>query len=93
MILNMYSIYDIKAELYNAPFSMARDALAARAFADLVSDSRTTIGAHPDDYKLVYVGQFDDETGSVALGEKRTLGFGRDFMPSGLREVRNGEGS
>lgn len=80
VMLNIYSIFDEKAEVFNAPFFMPRDGMALRAFADLVNDKNTTPGQHPDDFKLVFLGTFDEAKGVLAAGEMRTLGFGGDYL-------------
>lgn len=65
MIIRCYSIYDRKALQYHPPFHAAADGAAARMVADLVADPNTTIGRHPGDYVLYYVGDYDDQTGAM----------------------------
>lgn len=65
MKLRAYSIYDVKALNYHAPFFAHTDGSALRSFADLANDANTTIGRHPTDYSLWCVGEFDDYTGFV----------------------------
>lgn len=60
MVLNVYSIYDEKSQSYGTPFFMATDGLAARAFSDLVKDTTTLVGMHPEDFVLYQIGSFDD---------------------------------
>jgi len=66
MIYNMYSVYDIKAEAYAPPFFLARDEVAKRTFLDAMSDPGHPMAAHPEDYVLYRLADFDDETGTVA---------------------------
>lgn len=65
MLLNAYSIYDRKGLNYHAPFFAATDGIAVRIFADLANDTNTTIGRHPADYVLYFVGTFSDGNGSL----------------------------
>lgn len=65
MLLHAYSIFDVKAQIWHAPFFMVADGAAARAFSDLANDASTTIGKHPADYTLHRVGSFDDNTGRL----------------------------
>jgi hypothetical protein len=65
MILNAYSIYDLKACLYHPPFYMHTDAAASRALSDTVNDASTNISRHPADYVLYCVGTFNDASGSL----------------------------
>lgn len=63
MILRAYSLLDVKALQYHAPFFQSTDATAIRALRDLVNDLNTTVGRHPSDFKLYCVGTYDDATG------------------------------
>ena len=63
MILKMYSIRDSKAEIYNRIWCLTTHGEAERAFRDLANDDGTTVGKHPEDYDLYYLGKFDDNSG------------------------------
>lgn len=65
MKLNAYSIYDNKSLRYHAPFFMNTDGEAVRALTDLANDPNTTIGKHPGDYVLYYIGTYDDNSGQL----------------------------
>lgn len=65
MKTNAYTIYDRKALVYNMPFFAPTDGAASRMFADLVNDSATTIGRHPNDYVLYRCGTYDDQQGML----------------------------
>lgn len=65
MIYKMYSVYDIKADAFAPPFFLARDEVAVRTFGDALRDPTHPMAAHPDDYVLMRLGDFDDETGTV----------------------------
>lgn len=65
MTLNIYSVYDVKADAYITPFFLPTDAMAIRAFADCVSDPAHRFGAHPEDYTLYKIGVFDISSGSL----------------------------
>lgn len=66
MTTNMYAIYDEKAESYNAPFPLATDGLAIRAFEAACNDSRTDLYKYVGDYKLYCIGTFDDNAGVLS---------------------------
>ncbi len=80
MVLKMFAVYDAKAEAFLNPFFMPATGMAVRAFTDLVQDKRTNVGMHPDDYKLVYIADFDDHTAEVVPAGNVSLGFGSDFV-------------
>lgn len=85
MKLKVFSVYDIKAEIFNGPFFMSTNGEAVRAFKDLANDEKTTIGRHPEDYRLMCLGKFDNEKGEFIPEELGSLGFASDYvnLPSG----------
>lgn len=84
MILRIFSVYDIKAEVFSPPFFMSTAGEAIRAFKDLVNDPNTTIGRHPEDYRLMALGTFDNGSGNIELTQQDSFGFGSDYkdLPS-----------
>lgn len=65
MILHAYTIYDLKAFQYHAPFFAVADGAAVRMFSDLVNDPNTNVARHPADYVLYRCGSYDDEHGQL----------------------------
>lgn len=65
MIMQAYSIFDLKALHYHLPFFAPNDAVAIRSLGDLVNDPQSRISQHPADYVLYRVGHYDDATGGV----------------------------
>lgn len=65
MMLKAYSIYDRKTLQYHPPFFASTDAGAVRSFSDLCNDTNTQVGAHPNDYVLYLVGDYDDQKGEL----------------------------
>lgn len=65
MKLRCYSIYDRKALQYHPPFFASTDGSALRSVTDLVTDTNTSVGRHPGDYVLFYVGEYDDQVGAM----------------------------
>jgi len=63
MILNAYTLYDVKALTFNTPFFCQNHAVAKRLCADLVIDMTTSVGRHPADYVLYCLGTYDDNLG------------------------------
>lgn len=80
MILKVFSIYDMKAELFNTPFFMGTNGEAIRAFKDLVANPDSTPGRHPEDYRLMCIGEFDNATGEFTSASPASLGFGTDYV-------------
>lgn len=69
MKLNVYSIFDVKAQCYSNPFFMPHNGQALRAFSDLVCDEKSSINKHPEDYILYRLAEYDDVSG-VFVGLK-----------------------
>ena len=65
MIMNAYSIFDMKALQYHLPFFQPADGAAIRMLMDLVNDPNTMVGRHPSDFVLYHVGHYDDARGEV----------------------------
>lgn len=64
---HLYTLHDVKALIYNPPFPAANHAVAKRMVTELASDLNTSVGRHPSDYKLYYLGNYDDSNGSFAI--------------------------
>lgn len=64
MLLRAYTLHDSKALNYSPPFFVHNDALAIRMLTDLVADSNTAPGRHPNDFRMYCVGVYDDGTGA-----------------------------
>lgn len=80
MVVKIFAVYDIKAEAYMAPFFMPATGQAVRMFKDAVNDKNTQFGKHPEDYKLVQIGEFDDNKGMLHQEDILSLGFGTDYL-------------
>lgn len=71
MKLNVYTLFDTKARIFNTPFFAHTDGVARRMCADLAADLNTTVGRHPGDYVLYCLGTYDDTLGKFVLKEVR----------------------
>lgn len=65
MKLNAYSIFDNKSLIYMPPFFTHTDHAACRMIQDTASDPNSTLGRHPGDYVLYFVGTYDDSNGQL----------------------------
>lgn len=66
MKYQIYSVLDVKAQAFAPPFFLHRDEVALRAFRDAVLDPKHPMYAHPADYHLYCLGEFDDNSGFVS---------------------------
>lgn len=82
MELRVFALFDVKSDSYGTPFFTGTVGQALRSFQDLVKDTNTVPGRHPEDFKLCELGVFDDQTGQIRAHDTIvSLGFGTDFFP------------
>lgn len=72
MIQQAFSIFDTASGIYSPPFFQITKGLAIRIFSDTAKDKNTSIGQHPNDFTLFYLGEFDDNTGAYSSLETPT---------------------
>nr|DAE25655.1 MAG TPA: DNA binding protein [Microviridae sp. ctMIi2] len=65
MTTNAYAVQDIKANRYNNPFFMLSHAEAMRAFQQNCQNPETLWHKYPEDFRLMNIGAFDDETANL----------------------------
>lgn len=69
MKLKLYSMHDRKMNVYLTPFPSRGDVDAVRNVktSSLHPEMKNTpVGEHPEDFDLVCIGEFDDETGAIS---------------------------
>lgn len=80
MIKFLYSVYDSKARAYGNPFVSVRQEMAVRDFTAAVRDPSTQLNKFPEDFTLVEIGEFDDETCVFSLHQNPIpLGLAAQF--------------
>ena len=62
MLLQVFTVFDSKAESYLPPFYMPALGAALRSFSDTCNDPSHAFNKHPSDYCLFHLGTFDDST-------------------------------
>lgn len=93
MTQKLYSVVDVKADIYSPPFVSPNHGVATRMFTELVNGPEGLPTKYPGDFKLVYIGEFDNETGIVLSGDFVTLGFGSDFIEKKATLAKIGGGN
>jgi len=63
--MKLYSVYDEKALCYGIPTSFPTDGIALRSFSEVAQDPDTQIHKYPSDFKLYFIGTFDEMTGQL----------------------------
>lgn len=65
MNIRVYSILDVKAQLFGQLFQAPTDVHAKRSFDRLKADTNSQIYYYPEDFVLYYVADFNDATGII----------------------------
>lgn len=86
MNMNMYSIFDTVAQVFNKPFTEINNATAIRAFSSAVNEN-----PNKNDYALYHLGSFTDHDGvlvPIANPTRIYTGFDIDQIdvPETLKE-------
>jgi len=82
MIVNVFALFDTKAQYFTAPWFYPHAGQAIRACIDLGSDLNTTVGRHPADFHLYQIATYDDQTAALAAHAPVSLGVVTSFLPS-----------
>lgn len=88
MKLNVYAIYDIAVGAYMRPMFMQSDGQAKRLFIDLCSAADSEIAKHPEDYSLVRIGIWDDNTARWTEEDKDTLVTGTEALTEARKVIK-----
>lgn len=79
----VFAVYDVKSEIFGAPIFLQSKGEAIRAFSDVANNDQSPICRYAGDFKLVYLGLYDEETGQFENSQQETLGFASDFKNLG----------
>lgn len=79
MIHKIFCVYDEKACAYLPPFFLPEAGQAIRVFTDCVNSKDHQFGAHPSDYTLFHIGEYDDNSAKIHAHAPKTLGNGVEF--------------
>lgn len=67
MKLEIFSVFDSKADAFINPFFLQHVAMATRAIVDAGTDPTSMFKKHPEDYTLFHLGQLDDHTAAFEM--------------------------
>lgn len=81
MKVEMFSVYDSKAQRWTEPWPAPTVAVAMRRFRHTVNQEGNDLSMFPEDYTLFHVGTFDQEEGVlVPLQAPAALGVAITFL-------------
>lgn len=85
----IFAVYDVKAQAYATPFLYNHKPEAIRAFMTASNDPQTNLNKYPADYKLYYLGEFDDQSGKyTSLNIPEYLNTASDFINTKLPQLQ-----
>lgn len=61
----IYAIKDQAIEAFSQPFFVQAQGQAVRMFMDESKNEQSQINRHPADFELWYLGEFDEQTGTI----------------------------
>lgn len=74
-VLLMFAVFDTKVGAYASPFCCRTKGEAIRSFTDACSDASLPFQKNPGDYRLFFIGAYDDNLGLVTpAGPEPLLG-------------------
>lgn len=81
MILKIVAVWDHAVSAYGVPIFVNALGQAIRSFSDECNRKESAIGAHPKDYDLFQLGEYDDQTGNcVSLPVPVRIAVGQDLV-------------
>jgi len=89
----VFTVYDSKVEAFLQPFVAQNKASALRSFMDACKDPKTQFAAHPGDFTLFEIAEYDEWTGTLLPHPaKINLGCALEFVtkldePSNVRKI------
>ena len=79
--MKLFTVYDLKSQAYMPPFCVRAKDEAIRSFADQANNKDTGIGAHPSDYVLYELGDYDDQSAVITpYSEKVQVAIASDLV-------------
>lgn len=63
--MQLFSCRDSALGQFLNPFAAPATGMAVRSFSDEVNNPQSPLHAHPEDYELYHVGDFDPESGVI----------------------------
>lgn len=83
MRYKIFSIRDRAADVFSQPWFFPSKGVAIRSFGDEINkkDSGSNLSAHPEDFDLYFLGEFDDESGTFDTSNRpEQIAVGKDLV-------------
>lgn len=89
MKLMILSVFDHKAIAFMAPMFFRAKGEAIRSMMDAVATKDTNFCKYPDDYVMMHIGDFDDESGVITPCVPVPIITARECVPADPFPVRS----
>jgi len=77
MVRGVFSVFDSKANAFLSVFSLVNKGVAVRWFSGMVNGGHLEMTAHPEDFTLFQLANFDEDSGSIEpLGSPKSIVLG-----------------
>lgn len=86
MIKSLYTVFDKKASFYVNPFCARSEGEAIRMIEQALRDPNTSIHQHPEDFQLVHIGSFDDNTSEIQYSPPHIIAEAADLKTQVLQD-------
>lgn len=77
--VELFSIKDEKASLFNQPFASVNQTEATRNFQTACQDNTIQLGLYPDDFSLYSIGMFNKDNGEIVKTSPKFIVSGTSF--------------
>jgi len=91
MKTQIYSIFDTASGTYQKPTFARADGEIMREFQNISTDLKHPCGEHPEDYSLIRLGTFCDQTGLVTDEPNETLATGLEMVALLRSKINSGQ--
>jgi hypothetical protein len=80
MKVNVYAIYDAKAEVFGKPIFFNTDGLAVRSFYEACEHPESEFKKYPHDFSLLKIGTYDDAKGALEAKKPEEIATALDAI-------------
>lgn len=95
-MMNIYAVYDVKAEAFLRPFFEQADGLAIRAFQQAANDPEHAFCQYAEDFQLFRIGTWNEHDGTIdTLKSHEPLGLALTYKTTRtehqIAQIMNGQ--
>jgi hypothetical protein len=89
MLHEIFSIKDIKTGTHNPPFYQKNVGEASRTFEKLCNDKTSILNEYPEDFVLLKLGNFCDETGELIASTPSIIGTASQYLKNAKGQLKD----